>query len=294
MLLRAKLLSGNGSGPEDAQSAEAAICQFRRTEDRNGQPTQGDSRIAPRTEPLDSRTERDVPRSDAQRIQNQETLRRNQVTTHLINDARMKIQRPSRDAMTLIEVLLVVAIMAILAGLAIPNANPSTVEQLRSAASIVSADLAYARSQAVTYGSEFRVTFDMDVGQYEIEHVGANAALDDVLQNPFDPESSSTGRYVVSFAELPSLGAQVGVVAMFTLDASGEPQSEVNDLTFGPLGETGRSQDTRVWLAVGSGSSSKTISVHVNAVTGLATVEPPGKHALPEVAATEPSMDSGP
>ncbi len=196
--------------------------------------------------------------------------------------------------MTLIEVLLVVAIMAILAGLTIPNANPSIVEQLRSAASIVSADLAYARSQAVTYGSEFRVTFDMDVGQYEIEHVGANAALDDVLRNPFDPESSSTGRYVVSFEELPSLGTLVGVVAMFTLDASGEPQSAVNDVTFGPLGETGRSQDTRIWLAVGSGSSSKTISVRVNAVTGLATVEPPGEHALPEVAATEPSMDSGP
>lgn len=196
--------------------------------------------------------------------------------------------------MTLIEVLLVVAIMAILAGLAIPNANPSIVEQLRSAASIVSADLAYARSQAVTYGSEFRVTFDTDAGQYEIEHVGANAALDDVLRNPFDSESSSTDRYVVKFAELPSLGAQIDVAGMFTLDASGEPQSEVSDVTFGPLGETGRSQDTRIWLAVGSGSNSTTISVHVNAVTGLAMVESPGQHALPDVLETEPSMASGP
>lgn len=196
--------------------------------------------------------------------------------------------------MTLIEVLLVVAIMAILAGLAIPNANPSIVEQLRSAASIVSTDLAYARSQAVTYGSEFRVTFDKDAGQYEIEHVGANAALDDVLQNPFDSESSATDRYVVTFSELPSLGSQVIVAGMFALDASGGPQSEVSDITFGPLGETGRSQNTRIWLAVGTGSSSPTISLHVNAVTGLATVESPGERALPDAAETEPSMASGP
>lgn len=186
--------------------------------------------------------------------------------------------------MTLIEVLLVVAIMAILAGLAIPNANPSIVEQLRSAASIVSADLAYARSQAVTYGSDFRVTFSNDGSQYEIEHVGTNPALDDVLENPFG-DSKSSGEYVVVFSELPSLGPRLGVVAMATIDNAGDPQDDVSDVTFGPLGETSRAQDTRIWLAVGSGTSQRTISVHVNAVTGLATVEPPGEYSLPDVAA---------
>ena len=190
--------------------------------------------------------------------------------------------------MTLIEVLLVVAIMAILAGLAIPNANPSIVEQLRSAAGIVSADLAYARSEAVTYGSDFRVTFDTDGTGYEIEHVGANAALDDVLENPFS-DSKGTGEYIVVFSELPSLGPQVVLAAMSTIDAAGTPLDDVSDVTFGSLGETSRSQDTRIWLAVGSGSSQRTISVHVNAVTGLATVEPPGEYALPEITAAAAS-----
>ena len=207
----------------------------------------------------------------------------------------MKIHRTQRDAMTLIEVLLVVAVMAILAGLVIPNANPGMVEQLRSAAGIVSADLAYARSQAVTYGSEFRVTFDEDAGEYEIEHVGANAALDDVLHNPFDDVSGSSGEYVVSLADLPSLGPEVGLAGMATIDASGNPQTVVSDVTFGSLGETkDRSQDTRIWLAVGSRSTSKTITVHVNAVTGLATVETPGEYAVPDILAPAAAAPAGP
>jgi Tfp pilus assembly protein FimT len=194
--------------------------------------------------------------------------------------------------MTLIEVLLVVALMAILAGLVIPNANPSILEQLRSSASIVAADLDYARSQSVTYGSEFRVTFRRDDGEYEIEHVGTNPALDDVLRNPFDEESSSTSRYLVVLADLPSLGPQVRFAAVSTIDADGEPQSSVDDVTFGPLGETSRSQDTRIWLAVGSGPSARTITIRVNSVTGLATVEPPGEYALPEGAVE--AMESSP
>ncbi len=189
--------------------------------------------------------------------------------------------------MTLIEVLLVVALMAILAGLAIPNANPSILEQLRSAASIVAADLAYARSQSVTYGSDFRVTFRGADGEYEIEHVGANPALDDVLRNPFDNESSSTNRYLVVLADLPSLGPQVRFAAMSAIDADGDPQTGVSDVTFGPLGETSRSQDTRIWLAVGTGTATRTITVRVNSVTGLATVESPGEYALPEAAFME-------
>ena len=193
----------------------------------------------------------------------------------------MKTRGPQRTAMTLIEVLLVVAIMAILAGLAIPNANPSILEQLRSAAGIVSADLAYARSQAVTYGSEFQVSFSTADGLYEIQHAGTNPALDDILENPFADESISAGQYRVVLSELPNLGPRVRLAAVCTITAGGALQQSIGDIAFGPLGETVRSLDTRIWLAAGSGSAAKTITVHVNAVTGLATVEPPGAHPLP-------------
>ncbi len=196
--------------------------------------------------------------------------------------------------MTLIEVLLVVALMAILAGLAIPNANPSILEQLRSSASIVAADLAYARSQSVTYGdNKFCMTFSTDGGEYEIKYDGANPALDDVLQNPFDNGSSSTNRYLVVLADLPSLGPQVHLAAVSTIDAEGEPLSSVSDVYFGSLGDTynsdgtSRPEDTRIWLAVGTGTATRTITVRVNSVTGLATVESPGEYALPEAALME-------
>ncbi len=203
----------------------------------------------------------------------------------------MTARKSTRSAVTLIEILLVVAIMAILAGLVIPNANPSIVEQLRSAAGILAADLAYARSQAVTYGSEFRVTFSTSDGQYEIEHVGTNTSLDDILENPFADDSTPAGQYVVVLSELPSLGPQIRLATVCTIDADGTPQQPISDVTFGPLGETARSLDTRIWLAAGSGTGARTVTVHINAVTGLATVEPPGVHAMPVVGAS-PSTGS--
>ncbi len=196
----------------------------------------------------------------------------------------MNTRTPQRAAVTVIEILLVVVIMAILAGLAIPNANPGIVEQLRSAAGILAADLAYARSQAVTYGSQFRVTFSTEDGEYEIEHAGTNPVLDDILENPFAKESTPAGQYVVVLSELPNLGPEVRLAAVYTIDAGGAPQQPVSDVTFGPLGETARSLGTRVWMAVGTGSAAKTITVYVNAVTGLATIEAPGSHSLPVTA----------
>ncbi|MHB8899674.1 MAG: GspH/FimT family pseudopilin, partial [Thermoguttaceae bacterium] len=193
----------------------------------------------------------------------------------------MNAPRPQRAAVTLIEVLLVVAIMAILAGLAIPNASPGMVEQLRSAANILAADLAYARSQAVTCGSDFQVSLSTAEGWYEIRHAGGDPALDAGIQNPFADRSASQGPYRVTLAELPSLGPLVRLAAAWTVDASGAPQENVGDVTFGPLGETVRSLGTRVWLSAGEGPSARTITIYVNSVTGLATVEAPAAYPLP-------------
>ncbi len=205
----------------------------------------------------------------------------------------MKTRRPQRAAVTVIEILLVVVIMAILAGLAIPNANPGILEQLRSAAGILAADLAYARSQAVTYGSQFRVTFSTEEGEYEIEHAGTNPALDDILVNPFAKESTPAGQYVVVLSELPNLGPEVRLAAIYTIDAGGVPQQPVSDVIFGPLGETARSLNTRVWLAVGAGTATKTITVNINAVTGLATIESPGTYSLPVAVPQTTTATSG-
>ena len=60
-----------------------------------------------------------------------------------------RLRRPS-DGFSLIELLLVISIMAIVAGLVLPSASPATHDQLLSAARIIASVLAYARSLAVT------------------------------------------------------------------------------------------------------------------------------------------------
>ncbi len=92
-------------------------------------------------------------------------------------------------AFTLIEVLLVVVLMAILAGLVLPNSNPSIHDQLASAARILTGDLAYARSLAVTYGNTCQVTFDFDANQYVLHH----SRVDTPFRNAADGAARGPG-----------------------------------------------------------------------------------------------------
>lgn len=193
-----------------------------------------------------------------------------------------------RDGLTLIEVMLVIAVMAVLVGLAIPSATPAVGEQLRSAASIVAADLDYARSLAVTYGSDYRLTFDTTNHCYLLEHVGANASLDQLPRDLFGNMTATT-KYEVSLAELPTLGPEVCLAAAARLDGNGDYLGRVDRVVFGPLGETNRSEPTRIWLSAGSGTGRQTVSVLLNPVTGMALVEALGEYPLPETIA-EPAI----
>ena len=172
---------------------------------------------------------------------------------------------------SLIELLIVIALMGILAGVVLPSSNPTIHDQLHSAAQILATDLAYARSLAVTHGSSYRITFDASQNRYVLRHSGTGAALDRLPASPFRDPSDPPDEHIVDLDDLPHLGAPVQLAAVAA--TTGTPQ-QTGEVEYGPLGETTESAYTLVWLSAGAGEAKRYIVVYVNPVTGLATIGP--------------------
>jgi len=170
---------------------------------------------------------------------------------------------------SLIELLIVIAVMGILAGVVLPDTNPGLHDQLRAAAQILSTDLAYGRSLAVTYNSTYRIRFDAEANRYVLTHSGSNPALDKLPDSPFRPEDDPPDEHIVDLDELPSIGRSVRIAAVAQLSTFFR---RAEDVEFGPLGETTDSDPTYVWLAAGEGEQTRYLVLTVNPVTGLAEI----------------------
>ncbi|MEE8452854.1 MAG: prepilin-type N-terminal cleavage/methylation domain-containing protein [Thermoguttaceae bacterium] len=181
----------------------------------------------------------------------------------------MPARRRQSDGISLIELLIVIAIMGVLVGMVIPKSDPGIHDQLRSAAQIVRTDLAYARSLAITNNSTYEVLFRTALNRYVLKHSGPNAALDTLPPSPFSNPGDPPDRHIVKLGELPNLGPGVELVAAGTLGNT--PQS-VGRVEFRPMGETTRSEETVIWLAAGRGKQQRYLLLRVNPVTGLAEV----------------------
>jgi prepilin-type N-terminal cleavage/methylation domain-containing protein len=70
---------------------------------------------------------------------------------------------------TLIEILIMVVIIAIAALTAVPMMSSAASMQIRSAANMITADLEYAKSMAISRGQDFSVEFDKNTESYSIE-----------------------------------------------------------------------------------------------------------------------------
>ena len=178
-------------------------------------------------------------------------------------------KRRKPDGFSLIELLIVIALMGILAGMVLPSSQASLHDQLRAAARILQSDLAYARSLAVTNGSNYKVTFEADENRYCLEHSGSNPALEVLPKSPFREAGDTDDEHFVVLDELPNCTAAVRLV---TAAESTTSLDRVDDVEFGPLGETTRSGSTIIWLGAGSGEDARYISVTINPLTGLAEI----------------------
>ncbi len=179
-------------------------------------------------------------------------------------------ERPMRYAsryhtgFTLMELLMVIALVGVLAGLVLPSAEPSVNDQLRATARILATDLAYARSLAVTNNSRYRVMFDVKRNRYILEHSGVNANLDLLPDSPFSRAAGPQRQIVVALDELPRLGVPVRLEAVL------QDRESIAEVEFKPLGETTTAAEATIWLGAGGDARKRYIPVTVHPITGHA------------------------
>jgi prepilin-type N-terminal cleavage/methylation domain-containing protein len=169
-------------------------------------------------------------------------------------------------AFTLLEVLIVIVIIGVLAGMMIPSSTPAIATRLQGAAGVLGRDIAYARNLAVVNNDNYKITFDLVNDQWILTHSGANASLNALPTNAFHLPTDSPTQQIVALNSLPGIGGAVQLFAVWSLSSPPQP---VSDLEFLPVGGTVRPQSTLVWLSAGTGSSARYLSVLVNPITGL-------------------------
>lgn len=174
--------------------------------------------------------------------------------------------------LTLAEVLIVIALTAIMAGMAVIQFAPSVTNELDGAAQTVASDCDYARNLAVANNSKYTITFDVPSNSYYLTHSGTNTALNVLPKSSFSQPTDPNNRITTSFAKLPGL-TDVTLVNAYTIVSN--VASTVTSVEFDTLGNTVRTTDTIVWLRAGTGNSRRFIPVTIYAPTGLVDLGDP-------------------
>jgi hypothetical protein len=173
--------------------------------------------------------------------------------------------------------LLTVAVLGILAAVLIPQLTSDLPDRLDAAAQVVAFDLDYARSLAVANNSKYRVTFDPVANSFCLQHSGTNNLLNVLPRSPFRRASDAPDRQTTDLSELPLPEPSVRLVGAVRMEGPGVAATHVQFVALGNTSFDGTNADTAdtvVWLACGSGTSARYISVHVHHVTGLTDIGP--------------------
>jgi prepilin-type N-terminal cleavage/methylation domain-containing protein len=160
--------------------------------------------------------------------------------------------RPGRAGFTLIETVMVVTIIGIVAGMAIPKAGYSTY-LANSGARVLSTTLSYAQRQAISQQADIRVAFDVANNQIRVHEDRNNDNVIDLGERvgfTSLPEGVAFGRGAA--AARPMGGGAVSFtriqgtlpVLVFHRDGSASENGIVYLSTISGL-STGRSADTR-------------------------------------------------
>ena len=163
-----------------------------------------------------------------------------------------------RHGFTMIELLVVVAILAIAAAIVVPMASSAGSMQLRAAVNMVAADLEYAKSMSISRGQRYAVIFDKTAGVYYRYRVV------DQGENPIRHPITQKLEYVVSFQS----DARLGQVKIAGVNFNGMDKVSFDSLG-SPFDGTGANLNTGV-ITLQAGGITRT--VNVEPVTGYISV----------------------
>jgi prepilin-type N-terminal cleavage/methylation domain-containing protein len=189
-----------------------------------------------------------------------------------MSHSSLPASRSGRAGFTLIEAVMVVTIIGIVAGMAIPKAGYSTY-LASSGARVLATTLAYAQRQAISQQSDIRVAFDVATNQIRIhEDRNNDNVIDQDERVGFTslPEGVAFGRGAAAARPLGvatvSFTRTQGVlpILVFRRDGTAGENGVVYLSTIAGL-STGRSTDTRAvevaratgrvsWFSYGTGS----------------------------------------
>lgn len=178
--------------------------------------------------------------------------------------------RPARSGLrkrgiTLVEIVMVVVVMSIAAGLVMISTESFGPQYLQEAAAVLSGDLMLARDAAFTSGADYTVTFDLVQNAYSVAYSGSGSPPP--LERPLS--NGSPGSFTVSLAGLHPGGSSGAPVTLYRVRTA-VSQQDVGTVVFNSRGSTGpaRSEDTLIWLARQSGAETRYLKITINWLTG--------------------------
>ena len=180
----------------------------------------------------------------------------------------------ARPAFSLVELLIVVVIISVLAGVVVTTLQPTNNSQLESVAEILVTDIAFARSLAVTNGSTYRMRFDRRENRYILDHTGSNSTFDTLPTTVFDDASDEPTQRVTDLDELPHVGSGAKIIWVQKVKENGTSTTytAINQIEFASLGQLTGPERVEIWLGNGVGDDQLYLPVYIEPATGLATV----------------------
>jgi len=174
---------------------------------------------------------------------------------HISQFAQLARFSRERRGFTLVEILIVVAILGIIGAMALPRFGSSNAERLKQAAQLLIADIGVAQSESLAHGDQRRVmVFDLDNEQY---HLALAATPETPIEDPVRKAS-----FLVRFGE--GRASQLNSVTIESVDLDGDLV-----LGFERYGNLDQASDARIVLACQGMSR----SIIIDADTGEARLE---------------------